>query len=415
MLEVDWERTPLGSPATWPQSLRSVVHVVLTSRFSMWMGWGPDVTFFCNDKYRRDTLATKYPWALGRPAAEVWAEIWTDIGPRIESVLETGVASWDESLQLILERGGYPEETYHTFSYSPLSDESGAVAGILCVVSEETERVVGDRRMNVLRRLGTALTSARTEEEVLDAACQELASDQTVLPFALLYKFEGEEAGLICAAGATPGEPIAPERVSLEGGSWPVASLLKTSRVLVDDLDSRFAVVPRGAWREPATSALLVRVGGAAGVSPFGVLVAGLNRYRLLDEEYQGFLDLVANQIGSSMSNARAFEVERQRAEDLAALDRARRGERWLSPVTTQQIRPRLVGSIPGQAGRLDLGTRELEILKLLAGGYSNKEIARSLSLAEGTVKNYVSDILAKLGTRDRTRAVLKAITLQLV
>lgn len=115
-------------------------------------------------------------------------------------------------------------------------------------------------------------------------------------------------------------------------------------------------------------------------------------------------------------AGAQGFLLKGATSEELlAALDRARRGERWLSPVTTQQIRPRLVGSIPGQAGRLDLGTRELEILKLLAGGYSNKEIARSLSLAEGTVKNYVSDILAKLGTRDRTRAVLKAITLQLV
>ena len=132
------------------------MHVVLTSRFSMWMAWGPELTFFCNDKYRRDTLGTKYPWALGRPAADVWAEIWSDIGPRIETVLETGVASWDESLLLILERDGYPEETYHTFSYSPLSDESGAVSGLLCVVSEDTERVVGDRRMNVLRCLGAA-------------------------------------------------------------------------------------------------------------------------------------------------------------------------------------------------------------------------------------------------------------------
>ena len=122
----------------------------------MWMAWGPELTFFCNDTYRRDTLGAKYPWALGRPAVEVWAEIWSDIGPRIENVLQTGVASWDESLLLILERSELPEETYHTFSYSPLSDEGGAVSGLLCVVSEDTERVVGDRRMNVLRRLGVA-------------------------------------------------------------------------------------------------------------------------------------------------------------------------------------------------------------------------------------------------------------------
>jgi len=115
-------------------------------------------------------------------------------------------------------------------------------------------------------------------------------------------------------------------------------------------------------------------------------------------------------------AGAQGFLLKGATSEELiAALDRARRGERWLSPVATQPMHPRLALSVPGEAGRIDLSVRELEILKLLAGGYSNKEIARSLHLAEGTVKNYVSDILGKLGTRDRTRAVLKAITLQLV
>jgi signal transduction histidine kinase/FixJ family two-component response regulator len=324
MMNVDWEQTPLGPPATWPQSLRSIVHVVLTSRFSMWMAWGPELTFLCNDKYRRETLGTKYPWALGRPAADVWAEIWSDIGPRIETVLNSGVASWDESLLLILERGGYPEETYHTFSYSPLSDESGAVSGLLCVVSEDTERVIGDRRMNVLRRLGAALTSAQTEDEVFGAVSDALASDQTVLPFALLYMFDDEGAHLASSAGATPGDPVAPLRVSTGATSWPIGRLLGVPYLLVDDLAERFPEIPRGGWDEPATSALLVRVDGAPGAPPYGVLVAGLNRFRLLDEDYRGFIDLMANQVSASLSNARAYEAERQRAEDLAALDRAK-------------------------------------------------------------------------------------------
>jgi DNA-binding NarL/FixJ family response regulator len=101
--------------------------------------------------------------------------------------------------------------------------------------------------------------------------------------------------------------------------------------------------------------------------------------------------------------------------ELITAIDRARCGEKWLSPVATQSIHPRLAAAAQAEAGQIVLGARELEILRLLAGGYSNKEIARSLALAEGTVKNYVSDILLKLGTRDRTRAVLRAITLRLV
>jgi hypothetical protein len=104
LLRVDWASTPLGPPEQWPRSLQTVVGVVVSSRFAMWMAWGPELTFFCNDAYRRDTLGKKYPWALGRSAREVWAEIWPDIGPRIEAVMRTGVATWDEALLLFLER-----------------------------------------------------------------------------------------------------------------------------------------------------------------------------------------------------------------------------------------------------------------------------------------------------------------------
>ncbi len=118
-------------------------------------------------------------------------------------------------------------------------------------------------------------------------------------------------------------------------------------------------------------------------------------------------------------AGTQGFLLKGASAEDLlTAIERARHGERWLAPVAMQPIRQRLSEAgvpVDVEAGRIELVPRELEILRLLAGGYSNKEIARSLGLAEGTVKNYVSEILAKLDTRDRTRAVLKAITLRLV
>ena len=123
LLAVDWDATPLGDPDSWPYALRNSVRILLTSKFSMWMAWGPELTFICNEAYRRDTLGKKYPWALGKPASEVWSEIWDDVSPRIESVMTTGEATYDESLQLFLERRGYVEETYHTFSYSALVDD----------------------------------------------------------------------------------------------------------------------------------------------------------------------------------------------------------------------------------------------------------------------------------------------------
>src|SRR3954454_24684884 len=147
LARIDWSRTSLGTPDTWPRSLRTVVSAMLASRFSMWMAWGPDLTFFCNDAYRRDTLGTKYPWALGRPASEVLAEIWPDVGPRIDRVLEGGNSTWDEALLPFLQPPCYREETSHTFSSSPLTDDERRISGMLCVVSEDTECIIGERRM----------------------------------------------------------------------------------------------------------------------------------------------------------------------------------------------------------------------------------------------------------------------------
>ncbi len=122
MRAFDWTNTPLGAPESWPQSLKTIVRVMLDSRYAMWMLWGPELTFFCNDAYL-PTLGIKRDWVLGARSDKVWEEIWPDIGPRIAQVLEHGRATWDEALLLFLERSGFPEETYHTFSYSPVYDD----------------------------------------------------------------------------------------------------------------------------------------------------------------------------------------------------------------------------------------------------------------------------------------------------
>jgi PAS domain S-box-containing protein len=324
---VDWAATPLGLPGSWPQSLQTAVDILLSSRFPMWMAWGPQLTFFCNAAYRRDTLGRKYPWALGRPASEVWEEIWHDIGPRIDTVLATAKATWDEALLLFPERSGYPEETYHTFSYSPLRDEAGAVAGMLCVVSEDTERVIAERRMATLRDLGSAPSAARTERETLEFAGRQLDRNQRDLPFTLTYLFDddGATARLAGITGIAAGHPAAPAAV--EAGDpdpvWPVAAPLRGEVALVDLRGPRFAGLPAGAWHEPPVQALiapLVRQGGV----PYGFLVAALNRYRPLDEGYRAFIGLVAGHLAAGIASGRSYRYQQRRAEELAELDRAK-------------------------------------------------------------------------------------------
>ena len=162
----DWASTPLGPPNGWPEGLKVPLRMMLTSRFEMWLGWGPDLSFFYNDAYV-PTLGTKHPDALGQPMREVWREVFSDVEDRIRSVMIDSVATWDKALLLLLNRNGYPEETYHTFSYSPLRGDGGLTEGLMCVVTEETERVISERRLNTLRALADGLIGTRTIDQVL--------------------------------------------------------------------------------------------------------------------------------------------------------------------------------------------------------------------------------------------------------
>ncbi len=325
--EFDWAKTPLGPMKTWPQSLQSIVRVVLTSRFAMWMSWGPELTFLYNDAYAKMTLGKKHPWALGKPSSKVWEEIWDDIGPRIQGVLNTGRATWDEALLLFLERSGYREETYHTFSYSPLSGDDGSVAGHLCVVTEETDRVIGERRLKTLRSLATELSKTITEDDVVASMSRSLAEDEKDLPFTLAYLLseDGKRASLACRTGIAAGHLAAPEVIEIAAidAPWPIRELLNgKDSIIVDDLPERFGSLPTGGWDSPPVRALLLPIASQGG--PAGCIVAALNPFRPLDVSYAGFLNLVAGQISASIANARAYDAEKKRAEALAEIDRTK-------------------------------------------------------------------------------------------
>ncbi|WP_329445172.1 SpoIIE family protein phosphatase [Streptomyces sp. NBC_01426] len=323
---VDWAATtPLGDPEGWPQSLKTTVSILLSSKFSMWMAWGPELTFFCNAAYRRDTLGRKYPWALGRPASEVWAEIWDDIGPRIDTVLTTGEATWDQALLLFVERSGYPEESYHTFSYSPLRDDDGQVVGMLCVVSEETDRVIGERRMATLRDLGSDPSVVRTEQEMLDFARLQLSRNPRDLPFTLTYLFhEDGSAALAAATGLRDDHPAA-VRLLPPGSEtvWPTDAPARGESALVPLDGAVFADLPKGEWPHGPLQALVVPLRQQGG-TPYGFMVVGLNRYRDLDDGYRGFVELVAGHVATGVASARSYQAQQRRAEELAELDRAK-------------------------------------------------------------------------------------------
>src|SRR4051812_33508892 len=136
----DWSQTPLGPVESWPQSLKTIVRIMLTSRQPIWIGWGPQLIKLYNDPYKA-IVGGKHPVALGQPASVVWHEIWQDIEPMLAQVMGYNEGTYVESQLLIMERYGYPEETYYTFSYNPVPSEQGGVAGMICTNTDDTQRV----------------------------------------------------------------------------------------------------------------------------------------------------------------------------------------------------------------------------------------------------------------------------------
>jgi signal transduction histidine kinase/ActR/RegA family two-component response regulator len=142
----DWSESPLGDPHTWPQALRTVVALVLNSKFPMFVAWGEDLGFLYNDSYR-EILGDKHPRALGRRFHDIWSEIWDDIGPLIDRALQ-GEATYVDRLLLVMNRHGYDEPTWFTFSYSPVRDEHGIIQGMHCACVEVTDQVLAEKYRN---------------------------------------------------------------------------------------------------------------------------------------------------------------------------------------------------------------------------------------------------------------------------
>ena len=158
----DWASTPLGPIESWPQSLLIAVSICLNSRFPMFVWWGPTLINIYNDGYI-PMLGARHPRALGRPARDSWDDIWADVGPQADLVMHKGEATWNERVHLRMERHGFPEDTWFTWSYSPIHDESGGVGGLFCAVTEDTPRVLAERQRDKLDSRLRALVTASSD------------------------------------------------------------------------------------------------------------------------------------------------------------------------------------------------------------------------------------------------------------
>ncbi|ATB51426.1 ATP-binding protein [Corallococcus macrosporus] len=329
---VDWAKTALGPVETWPQSLRTTVGIVLASNYPLYLAWGPRYVQMYNDAYRPICGATKHPAALGQEAAVTWPEVWdTVLAPGWERIQATGAPIRVEDLMMPLERNGYVEECYFSYSHSPIRDESGGVGGIFAALMETTGRVLNERRLRTLSALGAAALGQETPEATCREAARVLAANPNDVPLALLYLTDaaGKAARLVSQSGVPLGSRAAPPEVSLDdeaaGDTWPLARVARTGEPLrLEPVPGALGPLPSGPWPEATSSVLVLPMPRPGHARPLGFLVLGISPRRALDDSYRRFLELVASGVTTAAATARARQEERRRAEALAELDRAK-------------------------------------------------------------------------------------------
>ncbi|MEU1247246.1 SpoIIE family protein phosphatase [Micromonospora arida] len=306
----DWSSGPLGEPGQWPPTLSNAVGMMLASSAPIVMFWGDEQLAFYNDAYR-PTIGGKHPDVIGQPARANWAETWSVLGPLLDSVRSTGRSYRGEDHPFLLDRYGFVEQTYFNVSYDPIRGDDGSVSGVYCIVSETTGRVLGERRLRALSELGAELTDIGSATELGRTAAGVLGRHRADVPFALIYLADDNDQ--LTLAGCTGTTPPAVDvtaqlvaRLTPDGApaTIEVAALLDASPV---DAADQALVLPLTATNQTV-----------------GALVVGVARQLPLSDDYRDFLGLVAAQISRAVGTQRAYEQERARAAELAALDRAK-------------------------------------------------------------------------------------------
>jgi signal transduction histidine kinase/DNA-binding response OmpR family regulator len=328
--QLDWSATALGPPETWPALLRLLVDLCLDSEFPVQISWGPDLLVLYNDAYIPLLGAEKHPWALGRPAGEVGPHLWPASEQHLREVMQTGRAYHSEDQRLIINRHGYPEEAYFTFSLTAIRDSDGTIVGLFNAITETTQHLLYERRLQVLRRLGAvSITADDSLASTCRAAVEVIGRTRESVPFAAVYLQDHPAQGPRRVAGYGFDDDAAGrcELVEPAPTSGPVLEVMEHGgTALISGLHERhpgvFAAGPLGPLAPDQAFVLPVVMLGTR--RPLGVLVIGVNPYWRPDEAYTAFAAMAARQLGVMITDAVSYQNERKRQRALAELDRAR-------------------------------------------------------------------------------------------
>ena len=326
----DWSKTALGPINSWSSGLQTTVSLCLGSNFPINIIWGPEHLQIYNVGYR-DICGAYHPKAIGEPFEVTWATAWPVIGKPFERAL-AGEPSFLENQRIFLVRHGYFEETFFSFSFSPIRDEMGKIVGLFHPVTETTQTMLSQRRTRLLSDIGEKAGEAKTLKIACDLALQTISEYFYDVPMALLYLVDGERKSvkLAAASGVPLNSSAAPKELKFNTDptashhSWPLdlaAGARKPQHL--NDIESRFGPIICREYPEILREAFIFPLGGA-GHEVMGFLVLGISPRLPLDENYSSFLKLVSQAVDGALTKAKLFEEEKQRAETLAEIDRAK-------------------------------------------------------------------------------------------
>lgn len=284
---MDWSTTPLGPIDTWPQSLRTSVSLCLSSTFPILIAWGPETIQLYNDSYR-PICGAKHPESMGQNFRICWETALPVVGDAFTRG-QQGEGTYIKDQRMFLDRYGYLEEAFMTFSFAPIRDESGEVGGIFHPITETTDKMLSARRTQVLRDVAALTGQAKSNSDIYSSMATTRADLALDLPFLLFYELEeeGKTAKLVNSVGLTAEHTLLPTDIlEITDGDW-LRDLNET--LIFHDLGERLGSCFGGPYAEPPHTAVRLPIQLSTREKPTGFLLAGVSPRRALDQDYLNF------------------------------------------------------------------------------------------------------------------------------
>ncbi len=318
MASYDWANTSFGPVADWPYSLKTAVNICLNAQFPMAILWGPNFRLLYNDALQ--SVLNLHPQTLGVPGEVALSASWPAIGPQISSAFETQQANRSENMQIPVMSAGFLEESYWTYSHSPILLSNGRAGGVFAVVAETTKQILSERRLSLLTALSAQPNEGKALDDIYRSMIETFAGDALDIPFAALYRLNpAKSKAVLCGKkinsrlSAEAEATAFPRLIDFAiADPWSFEHVLHTRSSLgIGEVTERFdGLGPTGVFDLPVTRAKVLPIWTAGRKSVAALLLLGVNPAIPLNADYSAFFDAIAAYLTTAAANTHRQQTE---------------------------------------------------------------------------------------------------------